>query len=59
MRQGRRLTSAEDVRFVGCVGRLNQGGGLNYLVIQYPPFRLGMSIPHYLTVTWIHSVTFT
>ena len=27
------------------------GEGLNYLVIQYPQLRLGMSIPHYLKVT--------
>ena len=26
-------------------------GGLNYLFTQYPPLRLGMRIPHNLTVT--------
>ena len=51
VRQGRRLTSAEDVRFVRGVRRLNQEGGLNYLVLQYPRLRLGMNIPHNLTVT--------
>ena len=59
MRQGRRLTSAEDVSCVVRVGRLSQDGGLSYLIIQYPRFRLGISIPHNITVTWIGSVTFT